>query len=222
MMKILIVGGGKLVYFLARSFLSKGYTAIIVNRNRGECVWLARSLKAKVVYGDGSDYRILQEAEAGSADAILAVTPNDQDNLVICQLASQRFSVPRTLALVNDPDNEEVFRKLNITAAFSTTHILSSLIEQRAGFEEITNLIPVGEGKVNITELQLKENAPVIGKSLQEILLPENSLVAVILRNSRPIVPRGTTALQAGDRLILMTLPENYGQVLKMLTGEKK
>jgi trk system potassium uptake protein TrkA len=221
-MKILIVGGGKLVYFLARSFLSKGYTATIVNRNRSECIWLARSLKATVVYGDGSDYRILQEAEAGSADAILAVTPNDQDNLVICQLASQRFDVPRTLALVNDPDNEEVFRKLNITAAFSTTRILSSLIEQRAGFEEITNLIPVGEGKVNVTELVLTENSPVIGERLSDIVLPENSLIAVILRKSKPIVPRGATVLQIKDRLIIMSLPENMGQVLKTLTGELK
>ena len=79
------------------------------------------------------------------------MTPNDEDNLVICEIATRWFHVPRTLALVNDPDNEEVFKELSDTTAFSTTHILANLIEQRAGFEEITNLLPVGEGKINVT-----------------------------------------------------------------------
>lgn len=218
-MNILIVGGEKLIYFLSRTFISKGYKVTIINRNKEECTWLARRLNATVVYGDGSDPQILEEAGAYATDAILAVTPNDQDNLVICQIADLRFHIPRTLALVNDPDNEEVFQKLGVTA-ISTTHILSNLIEQRAGFEEITNLIPVGEGKVNITEIVLKEVSPVIGKALIDIALPENSLVATVLRDEKPIVPRGSTVLQAEDHLIVITLPENHGQVLKILAGE--
>ncbi|MEA3476499.1 MAG: NAD-binding protein [Candidatus Cloacimonadota bacterium] len=221
-MNILIVGGGKVVYFLCRTFLSKGYKVTVINRDQDECTWLARRLKVTVVYGDGSDSQILEEAGADAADAVLAVTPNDQDNLEICQLADLRFRVQRTLALVNDPDNEEVFRQLGITAAFSTTRILSSLIEQRAGFEEITNLIPASEGKVNITEVVLKETSPVVGQPLIDIALPENSLVASILREGQAIIPRGTTVLQDGDHLIVISLPENLGQVLKALTGNMK
>lgn len=220
-MNVVIVGGGKLVYFLSRALLSKGYTVTVINRDSDECKWLARHLKATVVYGDGSDPQIQEEAGAYTAEAVLAVTPNDQDNLVICQLADLRFRVPRTIALVNDPDNEEVFRQLGITA-ISTVYILSSLIEQRAGFEEITNLIPVGEGKVNITEIELKGTSPVIGQPLIDIALPENSLVASILRNDQPIIPRGATILKERDRLIVITLPENHGQVLRMLTGDTR
>jgi trk system potassium uptake protein TrkA len=222
MMNILVVGGGKLVYFLSRTFISKGHTVTVINRDREECTQLSRRLKATVVYGDGSDPQILREAGADTADAVLSVTPNDQDNLVICQLADIRFHVPRTLALVNDPDNEEVFRQLGITAAFSTTRILSNLIEQRASFEDIINLIPVGEGKVNVTEVVLGESSPVVGRPLIDIALPENSLIATIMRNGQPIVPRGATVLQVGDRLIVMTLPENHGQVLRLLTGDTK
>lgn len=221
-MNILIVGGGKLVYFLSRTFISKGYSVTIINRDREECSWLARRLKATAVYGDGSNPQILEEAGAGTADAVLAVTPNDQDNLVICQLASLRFHVLRTLALVNDPDHEEVFRQLGITSAFSTTRVLSSLIEQRAEFEGITNLLPVGEGKVNVTEVVLEATSPVVGRALRDIAFPENSLIACLLREGQPIVPRGTTMLQAQDRLIVMTLPENHGQVLRALTGDTK
>jgi len=221
-MNVLVVGGGKLIYFMCRTFLSKGYAVTIINRDRDECTWLARRLKAVLVCGEGANPQILEEAGAATADAMLAVTPNDQDNLVICQLAARRFGVPRTLALVNDPDNEEAFRQLGITDVVCTTHILSSLIEQRAGFEDITNLIPIGEGKVNVTEVVLKETAPVVGQPLSDVGLPENSLIASMLREGQPIVPRGTTVLQPDDRLIVITLPENHGQVLKILTGDMK
>ena len=220
-MNILIVGGGKAVYFLCRTFLSKGYRVTIVNRDREECTRLARRLKAVVVHGDGSDPEILEEAGAGSADAVLAVTPNDQDNLVICQLADKRYEVHRTLALVNDPENEQVFRELGI-AAVSTTRILTSLVEQRAGFDEIINLIPIDEGKVNLTEVVLTETSTVINRPLRDVALPANSLVAYILREEQPIVPRGPTVLRVNDRLIVISLPENYGQVLRILTGNSR
>jgi trk system potassium uptake protein TrkA len=221
MMNIVIVGGGKTVYHLSRTFTSKGHKVTIVNRDQEECRMLARRLKATVVYGDGSDQELLEGAGGNTADVVLAVTPNDQDNLVICQLADLRFGVPRTLALVNDPENELVFRELGI-AAVSTTRILSQLIEQRAGFEEIINLIPIDEGRVNLTEIVLRENAPVIGRSLMEIELPENSLVAYIIRKEQSVVPRGPTVLQVQDRLIVISLPENHGQVLKVLTGSSE
>ena len=219
-MNILIVGGEKLVYFVSRLFISKGHNITIINRDQRECTRLARRLKAVIVYGDGTDLTILQEAGAHNADAVLAATPNDEDNLVICQLASFHFGVPRTLALVNDPDNEQIFQKLQITSALSITRLLAGLIEQKTGFDDIINLVSVEEGKLNVTEVLLKESSPVVGKTLSQIALPENSLIASIMRNGKPLVPRGPTALAAGDRLILISLPENHGQVLKKLTGE--
>jgi len=217
MNEILIVGGGKIVYFLTRMFIAKGSRVTIINKDKAECTRLARALKATVVYGDGSDPVILEEAGAGAVDTIIAMTPNDQDNLVICQLAIMRFSVPRSLALVSDPDNEVVFHELGISA-FSTTRIISNIIEQKAGFEEIANLIPVGEGKVTLAEVILDETSPVIGKSLREIDMPYQSLIGYVLRGEKPIVPRGDTVLNAGDRLIVIALPDQYGQVISLLT----
>ncbi len=218
-MKILVVGGGNTLYFLGRSFASKGWEVVIVNRDPAECVRLARQLPAVVVCGDGSAPSVLEDAGARSADVVLAITPHDQDNLVICQLAALQFGVPRTVALANDPDNVDVFEKLGVTA-FSTTQVVGSLIEQRASLEAITNLLPVGEGRVNVTEILLDAASPVAGKQLKDIALPENALVAVLLRDKLPIVPRGATALQAGDRVVLITLPENHGPVVKYFTGE--
>jgi len=220
-MRVLIIGGGKTLYFLCRNFAAKGYEVVIINRNQAECVRLVRQLSATVVYGDGSNAKILKEAGAMRADAVLAITPNDQDNLIICQLASLRFGVPRTIALANDPDNADVFDKLGVSS-FSTTHIISSLIEQRASLEQIINLLPVGEGRVNVTEIVLAADSPVAGKLLKDIELPENALIAVVIRGNQPIVPRGANDLLAGDRVVLITLPENHGRVLKAFTGERK
>jgi len=218
-MKVLIVGGGKTLYFLCRNFTAKGYEVVIINRNRRECVQLARQLSAMVVCGDGSDARILKEAGAMGADVVLATTPNDEDNLVICQLASIQFGVPRAIALANDPDNAEIFQKLGVSA-FSTTHIVGSLIEQRASLEQIINLLPVGEGRVNVTEIVLDADSPVAGKLLKDVVLPENALVAVVIRDNQPIVPRGANQLLAGDRVVLITLPQHHGSVLRVFTGE--
>jgi trk system potassium uptake protein TrkA len=220
-MKVIIVGGGKTLYFLCRKFHAKGYEVVIINRNREECVQLARRLSATVVCGDGSDAGILKEAGAMGAGAVLAITPKDQDNLVICQLASLTFGVPRAVALANDPDNVEVFEKLGVSC-FSTTQIVGSLIEQRASLEQIVNLLPVGEGRVNVTEILLDAGSPVAGKRLKDIVLPENALVAVVIRGDQPIVPRGATQLLGGDRVVLITLPENHGPVLKAFTGERE
>jgi trk system potassium uptake protein len=118
-------------------------------------------------------------------------------------------------------NNAEVFDKLGVSA-FSTTNILGSLIEQRASLEQITNLLPVGEGRVNLTEIILDGESPVVGKFLKDIDLPENALIAVVIRDNHPIVPRGGNDLLAGDRVVLITLPENRGPVLKKFTGERK
>jgi trk system potassium uptake protein len=219
-MNILLVGGGKLVYFLSRSFLSKGYRVTVIDNDGDDSTWLARNVKATVVFGSWSDSRILKEAGADTADAIVAITPNDEDNLAICQLANITFHIPRKLALINDPDNESIFNQLGITTVFSPVKILSNLIEQRFSFEGITCLLPVEEGKINITDLVIQNTFPVVGKKLSDIELPDDSLIAYILRNDIPLVARGGTQLLAGDHVIVITLPENHGKALKTITGE--
>lgn len=219
-MKILIIGSGKTLFFLCRNFTSAGHSVVIINKDLEECRSLAKDLKAMVVHGDGSDLKVLMEAGAMGADVVLAITPHDQDNLIICQLAALQFSVPRTVALANDPDNVEIFERLGI-GAFSTSQIIGNLIQQRASLEQIINILPIGGGRVNVTEILLDEESPVTGKHLRNIKLPENVLIAVLIRNGQPIIPSGSTQLSMGDRIILITLPANHGLALKTITGKK-
>ncbi|HUU96722.1 MAG TPA: TrkA family potassium uptake protein [Phycisphaerae bacterium] len=218
-MTVLIVGGGRPLYFLCRTFLAKGHNVIVINDDAEECTQLARRLKVTVICGDGSDPATLEEAGAAGADAVLAVTSRDQDNLAICQLSVLQYEVPRTLALVNDPDNEDVFRQLGV-GAFAPTRLFASLIEQRTAADAITNLLPVADGKVNVTEVKLSGDSPAAGRALRDLELPANALIAVILRNGDAVVPHGDTVLRTGDRLVLLTLPENHGPALRAITGE--
>lgn len=220
-MRIIIIGGGRVVYFLAKLFISKGYHPAIINRDREECLWLSQQLKALVLNGDGSHPPLLEEAGARQALAVLAITHRDQDNLVACQLAAKMFGVPRTLALVNDPENLEVFRKLGVSVAFSTTHIMAALIEQQAGFDEIVNLMPLAQGRVMVSEVALHAGLPAVGRSMQELAMPTGSLIGAVIRQDAVLVPRGPDRLAEGDRLILLTTPESYAPAMRCLLGNE-
>lgn len=219
-MRCILVGGGKTAYFLARDFISKGYHVTLVVRNGGEATSLSRRVRATVLHGDGSDPELLEEAGARRADVLLALTPHDEDNLVACQLAQRMFGVPRTISVVNDPENESIFQQLGISVAVSSTRIIATLIEEQTTFDAITNLFPVAEGRIVVTEIRLSAEAPAVDKTLQSLNLPEGALIAGILRGETVIVPRGSTQLQRSDRLILVAQPDNYGDALRALMGE--
>ncbi|MBE9042909.1 NAD-binding protein [Pleurocapsales cyanobacterium LEGE 10410] len=219
-MKIILIGGSKLAYFLTKQFASKNYYTTIINSDINEAKNLSRTLKATVIHGEGSDPHTLSQAGAYQADVVLSLTTEDEDNLIACQIAQKEYGVPRTIALVNDPENQPIFEKLGITVAFSATQIIASLIEQQTASGDIQNLLPIAEGKVNVTEIALQEDNPVVGKTIDEIQLPNGTLIACILRQGEVIVPSGENSLQALDRLITIGQPESYGQLMRLLCSE--
>lgn len=219
-MRILIAGGGKPLYFICRSLLAKGHEVVVVNRDHAECAALVQQFAATVVFGDASDPEVLEEAGVRTADAVLAITPADQDNLVVCQLAGKRYGVPRTVGLANDPDNAAVFRQLGIGSA-CTTELIGNLVEQRVLAADVQNLLPAVEGKVNLTEVVLREDCPAVGLSLRDLCLPAGALVAVLVRGDEVLVPRGDTCLAAGDRAVVVSLPDNHADVLRRIMGAR-
>lgn len=220
-MQIIIVGGGKVVYHLTKIFHTKGYTTSIINKDKEYCKYLARKLNALVIHGDGSDPDAMQDAEASKADAILALTENDPDNLFICQLAQKQYGVPSAFAVINNPDNENIFRKLGIQTIFNTTKLLSILIEQKVETAQINNLLSIEEGRVSISQIILKEDSPVLNKTLIEIDLPEDIVLGSIIRDKEVLIPRGNTQLKAGDKVLVITLVENQSEAFTALTGAK-
>ena len=219
-MKIILIGGSKLAYFLAKQFASKNYYTTVINDDYDQAISLSRSLKATVIHGQGSDPEILAEAGAFQADVLLSLTTQDEDNLIACQIAQKEYGVPRTIALVNDPENQPIFEKLGVSVAFSATQIIASLIERQTASRDIQNLLPIAEGKVNVMEIALEKDNPIVGKTIDDIALPNGALIASILRQGEVIVPSGENALQALDRLIIINQPESYGELMRLLSNK--
>ena len=219
-MRIILIGGSKLAYFLAKQFASKNYYTTIINEDLEEAKTLSRTLKANVIHGQGSDPATLGEAGALQADVVLSLTTYDEDNLIACQIAQKEYGVPRTIALVNDPENQQIFEKLGITVAFSATQIIASLIEQQTATGDIQNLLPIAEGKVNVTEIALEAENPVVGLTINDVMLPDGTLIACILRQGEVIVPSGENRLRALDRLVVIGQPESYGELMRLLCSE--
>ncbi|MGD8398780.1 MAG: TrkA family potassium uptake protein [Anaerolineae bacterium] len=223
-MRLILVGGGETIetiYFLARHFGERGDDVTIVTPDPDEARMLARRAGATVLLGDGSHPALLEEAGARRADAVLALAPYDPDNLVTCQIAQKLYGVPRTLALVNDPDNEDVFQRLGITFAFSATRAIGSVIEGLTLFDEVIHLFPAAEGHLHVTEVVLDEAAPAVGRTVAELGLPQGSLVLAVIREEGAIVPDGDLRFRSADHLLLLTYPETAGLVLRLLVGEQ-
>lgn len=219
-MKVIIVGSGKIIYYLARQFAKKRIKTLIVTPGPDEARDLAQRIGEPVLHGDATDPRILEEAGALQADAVLALTPHDEDNLAVCQIAGKMYKVPRTIALVNDPENEEIFHKLKVSVAISATRILSILFEEQAGFEEIGKMISVAEGNVSVSEVILREGSPADGAAIQTIAFPEEALIGGVIRGGKVLIPKGGTKLRGGDRLIVIATEASLDEVLHVLAGE--
>ncbi len=220
-MKVLLIGGDKTCYYLARRFIAKGYHAVIITRDAEQGRQLARRLQAVVVLGDGTDPQILDEAGVRQCAIVMALLPHDHDNLVACQLAKEMFAVPRTVALVHDPENVDVFRQLGVSVAVSVAGLLGQVIEEQIGYEEIINLAELAHGQLSINEISLLNGAPAIGQYLRDLRLPDQSLIAAVIRDNRALIPRGDTRLQVNDHLLLVTRPDTHSEVLRVLMGDE-
>ncbi len=219
-MHIIIAGEGRLPYFLSRSFLSKGYRVTVVMRDREEAEKLARRTRADIIVGNASEPEVLRSADAYYCDLLVAVTPQDEDNLIISQLARLEFGISKTLALVNDPDNAKVFQKLGCKA-ISTTEMLSGLIEQSVQMDDIISVLPTEEGSILLTEFRLNSSCPILDMPLKKVDRPANSLLVSILRGNEVIVPDGDSVLQQNDKILVLSTPENHSRVVRMITGSE-
>lgn len=219
-MYILVVGAGKVGYFLAKRLCLAKHTVSIVDKDRATCEEVARELEVLVVNGDACEPQILEEAGISRADVIAAVTGEDEDNLIICQLAKERFNVRRTIARVNNPDHERIFSELGIDVPIDSTKIIAKIVEEEVSFSDFVNLMSFKRGKLAIVRIDLPPDSPIINKQIKEIALPRDSVLVSVVRGEEVIVPRGDTVLEPGDDIIAITSVGNESQLLNLLVGK--
>lgn len=220
MLYIVVVGGGKVGYHLTRSLLAESEEVLVIEKDHVKADRIMRELGATVIEGDGAEVAILEQAGAGRADVVAAVTGHDEDNLVIAQVAKRRFNVPRTVARINNPRNEFIFGKLGIDATVSATEVILSVIRQEIPGHPFVHLLTMQEGGIEFVELQLTEDSPAAGRKLSEVTLPEETSVPLLLRNGTPIVAGPESVLEPNDRLIALTTSSRESALRRSILGE--
>jgi trk system potassium uptake protein TrkA len=219
-MYVVVIGGGNVGYYLTKELLAAGHEVVMIEKDPARARLIADELGSIVVPNDGCEGRYQAEAGMGRADVVASVTGDDEDNLVACQVAKMRFNVPRSIARVNNPKNEHLFRQLAIDETVSPTRTILGVIEHEIPIHDLLHLAELEGGELQIVEAQLEADSPVVGKELRELTLPEGSYITVLIRNERAIAARPETRLLVGDRVLAVTSAEREAELRSLLIGE--
>lgn len=211
-MYIIIVGGGKVGYYLAKTLAPQKHRLLLIEEDCVMCQKIAGELDdlgVALIHGDGTDINFLKDAEIQNADILIAVTGYDQNNLVACQLAKEYFSVPRTIARVNNPKNINVFKELGVDSVVSSTAYIADIIEQEVDWASINRILSHKVGDVRIKDMPVADGSHAAGKRIADLALPKGTILVSIIRDSNAIIPNGNTQILAGDSVIAMSKEEN-------------
>lgn len=212
-MYIIVVGGGKVGFHLAKILLSYKHEVVIIEPQAEICEKIANQLYISVNNGDGTTIDKLEEVDAARADILVATTGRDEDNLIACQLAKNYFKIKRTISRVNNPKNIDIFEKLGVDLAVSSTTIIADYIEREIDYQGIRRLTSLKEGRLIISEIRISEHSPVCRKSLKDIELPANSILISVIRDEEIIIPNGFTVLQKDDVIIAASSNEEQDKL---------
>jgi trk system potassium uptake protein TrkA len=213
-----VIGGGKVGYYLTKALLAERHEVLLIERDYKRAKLIADDFGQGVVLrGDGAETATLERAGASRADVVCAVTGEDEDNLVVCQVAKRHFSVPRTIARINNPKNEDIFIKLGIDVTVSATERILSLIEQEIPTMPFVNLLTLRNIGMEIVDLYMSDDCPWVGKRIADLSLPPDTVLALHVREGRRSFPDRELQLARGDRLIGLTSMESEAALHRML-----
>ena len=218
-MFVLVVGGGKVGYYLAKELIESGHEVALMEKDGSRARQIADEIGSIVIPHDGCEGKYLGEAGCNRADVVAAVTGDDEDNLVICQMAKHHFDVPRTIARVNNPKNEELFKHLGVDELISPTRMILGSIEQDIPVHELLHLAAL-ENELEIIEAQLQADSPAVGKSAADIVVPEGCSLFAVIRDgvATPLAP--DTVLREGDKVIAIGREDCQAVLHDQLIGE--
>ena len=201
-MKIMIVGGGKVGYYMAKTLMDHNHQPMIVEKDLKLCTQIANDLDIPVTHGDGSTVEYLEAAGCSQCDALVAVTGRDEVNLITCQIAKKMFHVGKTVARVNNHKNTEVLRRLGVDIAVSSTANLARILEREVETAAIQQVLNLAGGTATVFELQIPEGFKYHGNTLAEIPISELAVIIAITREGELIIPRGNTQILVGDKIL--------------------
>jgi len=206
-MYVIIAGGGKVGWNLARELIDKGNEVTLIESRRTRYLTIEQELEHAVQYGDATELWVLERAGIQRADLCIAVTGDDEDNLLICQIAKEKYLCERIIARVNNPRNRSWFELLGIQPAVSATDLILRLIEHEVPSYGLVHLLDLRDEQLEIIEVEVTQHSPAAGKSVQEMDLPDGSLIISLLRDGKGFVPKADSLIEAGDEVLLVLDP---------------
>src|SRR5213592_1011314 len=219
-MFVLVVGGGKVGYYLTKELIQSGHEVVLMEKDRARADQIADEIGSIVIPHDGCEGKYLGEAGANRADIVAAVTGDDEDNLVICQMAKHHFDVPRTIARVNNPKNEDLFKHLGVDELISPTRMILGSIEQDIPVHELLHLAALGEGELELIEAHLQAGSPAIGRAPKDIAMPESCSLFAVIRDGIASPLRPDSVLREGDKVIAIGKQECEDLLHSQLIGD--
>ncbi len=219
-MYIVIIGGGRVGYYLAKALLEEGHEILIIEQNAGFCEVINDELGSVCVRGDGCEVSTLADVGTARADMLVAVTGGDEDNLVSCQIAKHKFNVPRTIARIRNPKNESLFKQLGVDVTISSTNMILEQITEVVPTHAVSHLHEIRDKGLEIVEVKVPKGSASLGKTLKELSLPTGTIIMMILRKSqKPVVPDPDTFLIADDQVVAVVDPGLENDLRKTLRG---
>jgi len=220
-MNIVIIGGGKVGYYLAKTLLSFHHKVSVIELKHDLCQKLADELNLPVFHGDATKIDILKNAETSKADIVIAVTGQDEENLIACQLAKNNFRVRKTIARVNNPKNTNVFLKLGVDIPVSSTTVITDLIEQEVDYAGMKTLTSIKNNKIVISEIEIKKDSPVFNKKVMDVKIPKDCQLLSVIKNGEVLRPGEHLVLLEGDSVIVVSDAENKELLKDLFIGDR-
>jgi len=222
-MRVIVAGGGNVGTFIVSQLAAAGYELTVIEsdpQRRDLAASSGDDQLARWVVGDACEPTVLESVDPTTADVLVAVTGDDEDNLVISLLAKQEFGVPRVVARVNNPANEWMFNdSWGVDVSVSTPHLLTALVQEAVSVGALVRLLSFEQGQAALIETTLAPDAPVIDRDLAECRFPRDSTVVAVIRRDRVIVPRGDTVFHAGDEVLVLVTADSEPAVRSLLTA---
>ena len=219
-MYIIIAGGGKVGRYLTETLVNRGHEVLLIEKERYKVEQYTEQFGGIVVQGDACEAQVLADAGIARADALIAVTGDDEDNLVCCQVAKRKFKVGRVIARINNPKNERIFKALGIDATVSHTRALLEMIEQELPLSSLRHLHHIRESELEIIEVVIGPDSPACDKPISSLDFPQDSSILLVVRHGRALVPSGTLVIKEQDEIVILTPQNRDSQVQEMLVGE--
>ncbi len=206
-MYVIVAGAGKVGWNLAREMIAKDQEVTLIESDHRRYRIVQEELEAAVAYGDATELWVLERAGIQRADLVIAVTGDDEDNILICQMAKEKYSVQRIVARVNNPRNLQHFKLLGIQPAVSATDLILRLIEHEVPEYGLVQLLALEEERLEIIELEVGERSLAAGQQVKDVVLPDGSLIISVLRDGTGFVPKAESVIEAGDQVMVILDP---------------